>query len=115
MITDAEGEPRLVLDSERFMREALFDDADFEPARSLYRPAIVRDVGKLLGQIIPQLEAQPVLAGERGEDVMLIWGEQRRLITGDDILRRLLSGILPPGARSRADAARKTIARAAGV
>lgn len=34
-------------------------------------------------------------------DVILIRGEQRRLITGDDILRRLLSGILPPGALER--------------
>jgi len=99
VITDPQGEPRRILDAERFLREAFFDESDFKPARSLYRPAIVREPGKLLGQIIPQLQAQPVIAGERGEDVILIWGEQRRLITGDDILRRLLSGILPPGAR----------------
>ncbi len=101
VITDPQGQPHFVLDTERCLRDALFAGGDFDPARSLYRPTVVREPGILLGQLVPNLSARPVRPGERGEDVILVWGEQRRLITGDDLLRRLLSGILPPGSLPR--------------
>ncbi|MFQ5508208.1 MAG: DUF21 domain-containing protein [Leptospirillia bacterium] len=106
VLTDPEGEPRLMLDTEHLLREVLFEPGEPNPLRCLHRPTIVRDPHTLLGQVIPHLEADPVLPhGERRrEDVILVWGERRRLITGDDLLRRLMRGITPGsgavGARS---------------
>jgi metal transporter CNNM len=97
VLTDPQGEPRLMLDAEHLLREVLVEPGDPEPLKCLHRPAIVRDPRTLLGRVIPHLEAKPVVPhrDEHREDVILVWGERRRLITGDDLLRRLMSGITP--------------------
>jgi len=95
VLTDPQGDARLVLDADTFLREALLGTGELDPMAFLYRPTIIRDPRTLLGVAITRLEAKPLSGTEkqRGEDVILIWGEVPSLITGDDILRRLLSGI----------------------
>lgn len=108
VLTDLDGEPRLMLDAERLLREVLFEPDGPNPLKCLHRPTIVRDPHTLLGQVIPHLEAKPVVphTDERREDVILVWGERRRLITGDDLLRRLLSGITLASAAGAGEAGR---------
>ncbi len=98
VLTEADGQPRFVLDADGFLRAALLDQQDPDPNEYLYRPQVIRDPRTLVGTALKALEAAPLKpgAGRRGEDVILIWTDPPRLITGDDILRRLLSGIKVP-------------------
>ena len=49
-----------------------------------------------LGDIILRLKVHPTHADDDvvDEDIMLYWGETKRIITGSDILGRLLRGIV---------------------
>ena len=64
-------------------------------AHHCHRPIIVLDPSMPLGHVIGRLQA----GGHRREDdvidndVVLLWGDQPRIITGADILGRLLRGI----------------------
>lgn len=95
ILTDAEGEPRLALDADGFVRDVVVRGADAVVAHHCHRPVIVLDPTMPLGHIIGRLQA----AGRRSEDdvidndVVLLWGEAPRIITGADILGRLLRGI----------------------
>jgi len=58
-----------------------------------------------LGDTISRLRVQPVRHGDDvvDEDVIILWNEEKRIITGSDILGRLLRGIV----QSEATAFRK--------
>jgi len=66
------------------------------PRLHCHRPIIVRDGQTTLGRVVPQLKVNP----EHGEDdvidedIILLWGEGKKVITGSDILGRLLRGIV---------------------
>jgi hypothetical protein len=96
IITDLKGKPHLVLDSDAFLRDALFESGPFDPSVYCHRPIIVSDMATPLGDVVAQLRVQP----EHPEDdvvdldIILVWGEDKRVITGADILGRLLQGIV---------------------
>jgi hypothetical protein len=71
-VTDLDGEPAFVLDSHHFLRDALFNQSHKNQGGCWHRPVIVRDMQTRLA---------------------LVWGSQRRIITGSDLLGRLLRGI----------------------
>jgi len=96
ILTDKQGRPRLLVDSDRFVREALFRQGPFEPYRSCHRPVVVTDPRTPLGHVIRNLKgshpANVDVPIER--DVVLVWSPQvKRVITGADILGRLFKGI----------------------
>ncbi len=96
VITDERGEPRFVIDSHIFLREALFGSDNFNPKKFCHRPLIVRNANLPLGQVLGKLTVRPDKPGDDvvDEDLILIWTEtERRIITGSDILGRLLRGI----------------------
>jgi hypothetical protein len=96
IIIDSNGEPRLTVNANSFVRSVLFDDPDFDPLLHCHHPVIVTDEHATLGKIIPKLEVQPQRAGDDviDKDIILLWGSQKRIITGSDILGRLLRGIV---------------------
>ncbi len=96
VIVDPQGEPGMVLDSDKFIREALFNFEGFNPYRYCHRPIIVRDDHAPLGKIIQRLKVQPQHGADDviDEDIILLWGTQKKVITGSDILGRLLRGIV---------------------
>jgi hypothetical protein len=96
IITDSNGEPKITVNANSFLRSALFDDSDFEPLLHCHRPIIVTDEHTTLGQVIPKLEVQPQRSGDDviDRDIILLWGSQKHIITGSDILGRLLRGIV---------------------
>ena len=110
VIVDLAGEPRLVLSTDDFLREALFAPERFNPYRHCHRPIVVRDATTRLGELIRSFV---VRSGPMGDDiveydVVLLWGERPRVVTGTDILGRLLRGIarpvaLPPAEEVTAD------------
>jgi metal transporter CNNM len=96
IITDLSGEPKMVLDSDGFIGSALFGMRPFNPYLHCHRPIIVKDVQARLGEIIPHLKVHPEQPGDDviDEDIILFWDKQKRVITGSDILGRLLRGIV---------------------
>jgi metal transporter CNNM len=95
IITDPGGQPHLVLNAHHFLRDALFDEVAVEPERYWHRPIVVSDARTRLGDVIGQMK----VTSEHPEDdvidtdLILVWGEERRIITGADLLGRLLRGI----------------------
>lgn len=98
VLVDNEGEPRLVLESDDFMREAMFVPESFNPYKHCHRPILVRDAEKKLGSLIQQFHVRPGKPWEDivDHDVILLWGKYPRVVTGTDILGRLLRGIAKP-------------------
>lgn len=105
VLADEQGEPHLIMDADGCLRAALFDlDKPFDPYHYCHRPLVVRDEEVTLGDVIWHLKATESMDlhhdGAIEFDVVLVWGESPRIITGADILGRLLKGIaakLPDG------------------
>lgn len=95
IITDDIGNPLVVLDSDGFLREALFDETRFIPYHHCHRPVIVNDLKARLGDVILQLKTSHQFedSGVIDHDIILVWGLNKRVITGADILGRLLKGV----------------------
>jgi metal transporter CNNM len=95
ILTDPTGEPRIALDADGFLRDVLVRGDETVVAHHCHRPIIVLDPALPLGRVIGRLRADGVRAEDDviDNDVVLLWGEQRRIITGADILGRLLRGI----------------------
>jgi metal transporter CNNM len=95
IIIDLAGEPHIVLDSDGFLRGALFSSATFNPYVYCHRPIVVTDDNVPLGEVIPQLKVHPETHEDDviDHDIILVWGTEKRVITGADILGRLLRGI----------------------
>jgi hypothetical protein len=95
IVTDLSGEPVFVLDAHHFLRDALFDELDVNPNTYWHRPIIVRDPKARLGDVIGLLKVVPEDPTDDviEHDLILVWHKQRRIITGSDLLGRLLRGI----------------------
>jgi hypothetical protein len=95
ILTDPQGEPQMVLDSDGFLRHAFFHKYA-NPYAHCHRPIIVRDLQTSLGEVLSRLKVEPQRPGDDviDKDIILIWGHERRVITGADILGRLMRGII---------------------
>ncbi len=99
VLTDDKDHPGLVVDADGLLRAALLNlDQDFDPYRYCHLPVLVLDDAEPLGDIILRLklsESEDVAHDEAlVKDVVLVWTpDLRKIITGADILGRLLKGI----------------------
>ncbi|MBT8433321.1 MAG: DUF21 domain-containing protein [Gammaproteobacteria bacterium] len=100
ILTDDEEQPLLVLDADGYLRAALLDRTgsdtiDFNPYAYCHRPIVVTDTSLPLGDVIGKFKAGMATASDEviDDDIILVWGEQKRIITGADVLGRLLKGI----------------------
>jgi len=95
IVTDLAGEPAFVLDSHHFLRDALFDQHAQNEGGCWHRPIIVRDMHTRLGDVIGRLKVVQQRPDDDviDNDLILVWGSQKRIITGSDLLGRLLRGI----------------------
>jgi metal transporter CNNM len=104
ILTDTPGVPQLVLDAHHFLRDALFEKASLRPEAYWHRPIIVQDIRAKLGDVIGRMKVTVEHPEDDvvDDDMILVWGEQKRIITGADLLGRLLRGIAiqekPPAA-----------------
>ncbi|XZE19771.1 DUF21 domain-containing protein [Pirellulaceae bacterium SH449] len=96
VLTDETGEPRLVASAPSFLHAALFGGETFQPHSLCHHPLIVRDASQPLGQVLGRLTVQP----ERSDDdvidldlILVYTDTERRIITGSDLLGRLLRRI----------------------
>ncbi len=95
IVTDLGGEPVFVLDSHHFLRDALFNQPAVNRGTCWHRPVIVTDIRTKLGDVIGRLKVVQERPDDDviDDDLILVWGVQRRIITGSDLLGRLLRGI----------------------
>jgi len=95
IITNLRGDPELVMNANAFLRTVLMSRAPVDPFRFCHRPILVTDMRTLLGLVLSRLQVSPQEPADDviDDDLILIWGEQKRVITGSDILGRLLRGI----------------------
>jgi hypothetical protein len=96
VITDLAGQPGIVMDAHHFLRHALFDTAEFRMESLWHRPVIVTDMHTHLGDVIGRMKVTPEHPEDDviDHDLILVWGkQQKRIITGADLLGRLLRGI----------------------
>jgi hypothetical protein len=97
IIVDEKQEPHLVLNANAFLRDALLKTGvPVRPQAYAHRPILATDSHMLLGDIILRLEvyAQNAADDVIDQDLILLWGHEQRVITGSDILGRLLRGIV---------------------
>jgi hypothetical protein len=97
ILTDNSGEPHLVLNTNSFLRAALFQGRQVDPLAYCHKPVIITDNTFRLGDVIQQLRVEPERPGDDviDKDIVLVWLEHtKRIITGADILGRLLRGIV---------------------
>ncbi|MDA3904025.1 MAG: DUF21 domain-containing protein [Desulfuromusa sp.] len=99
VLTDPEGHPCYVLDSDKFLREALLNFPSFSPWACCHVPILAENKKLSLGDVILRMKNQPSSRTNDGaldRDVVLVWGERKKIITGADILGRLLRGVTAP-------------------
>jgi metal transporter CNNM len=104
IVTDLAGEPVFVLDSHQFLRDALFNQLESDLNAYWHRPIIVRDLQTKLGDVIGRMKVTPERPGDDviDNDLILVWVAQPRIITGADLLGRLLRDIVTPDAAAPA-------------
>ena len=95
IITDNQGAPSLVMNANEFLRAVFFSNEKINIRQFCHHPVMVKDTHVMLGTVLSQLTAEKSMTdGDVIEhDLVLVWAEQRRVITGADILGRLLTGV----------------------
>ena len=98
ILTGSDGEPELLLDANSYLRAIMFDAATTDGYAHCHRPIVVTNPNSPLGHIIGELKkaigAESDAAIEK--DIVLLWTpERKQVITGADLLGRLLRGIGP--------------------
>jgi len=96
IFTNEINEPKLVLDADGFTRSVLFSKRLEGIEKYCHIPLIIRDEKANLGMLIKNLRDKSHIDSDSPieKDIVLIWGiENKRIVTGADILGRLLKGI----------------------
>ncbi len=95
VIVDGNQNPSYVMDADGFLRAAMFEGPGIKPADYCHEPIIVTDKSKTLGEILQLLKVHPESTEDDviDQDIILLWGQKKHIITGADILGRLLRGI----------------------
>ena len=97
VLTDENGDPLLVLDAEAFVFNVFADRADMDVYEFAHRPIVVADPNATIESVLDQFVVDAEHRNDRviDHDVILFWApDSKRIITGADILGRLLQGIV---------------------
>ena len=96
IIADASGQPSFVLDAHHFLRDSLFNTMSVDSEIYWHRPIIITDMRAPLGSVIGRMRVKSEHPEDDviDNDLILVWGHEKRIITGADLLGRLLRGIV---------------------
>jgi len=123
VITSPTGEPVMVLDADHFLRDAVYKKGPFIPLSYCHFPVVVKSPKTRLERVIRQFKVYPQDPEDDviDQDLIIYWNEEKRILTGSDILGRLLRGIVVecemgsecerPSSPSRPDILRRTTLR----
>jgi hypothetical protein len=94
VLTDEQGQPRLLLNADAFLRDFLVLGNEVDPRDYCHRPAVVTRPTDTLDKALGILAMRRDGYAGHDETVILLWSpEATRMITGSDVLRCLLSGM----------------------
>lgn len=98
ILTDEKtDQPLFVMDADGFLRAVMFGKRPADPYRYCHRPILIKDSTTSLGEAIHELKVSENSDKDHDgvieNDVILFWGDEKRIITGADILGRLLKGV----------------------
>jgi len=96
ILIDDDGNPQLVLDADAYLRNVMTDTAAVDAYSHCHRPIIVTDANSPLGHIIEKLREGTDVDSDAAidKDIVLLWTDGvKKVITGADLLGRLLRGI----------------------
>lgn len=96
IFTDEKEQPKLVLDADGFIRSALFCGNCEKIESFCHVPDVIYDRNTNLGQIIKFFKDPEVINSDspHSNDLVILWEKEiKRILTGADILGRLLQGI----------------------
>ena len=113
VVADSEDQPLLVLDADAFLREVMFSKEAVDPYPFCHRPLVVSDQATPLGSVIRKLTVLPESKDDDviDTDVILVWADERRIITGADLLGRLMRGIAKKRQASKVEQAGRVLAQ----
>jgi CBS domain containing-hemolysin-like protein len=96
IVTNPADEPVMVLDADGFLRNAVYKKGPFIPLSYCHFPVVVKSPKTRLEKVIRQFKVYPQYPEDDviDQDLILYWGEEKRIVTGSDILGRLLRGIV---------------------
>jgi metal transporter CNNM len=95
IFVDDSDAPHMVLNAHHFLRDVLFNEVSVGPEPYWHRPIVITNMRTRLGDVIGLMQTKPEHPGDDviDHDLILVWGTQKRIITGADLLGRLLRGI----------------------
>lgn len=95
IIVNQKRKPKFVLNSDSFIRSYMLDPNTFNPYHHCFEPIIVKDENFRLGHVLPRFKVDVEHKHDDviDKDIIIFWGKKKHIITGADILGRLLHGI----------------------
>jgi len=95
ILADEQNEPQLLLDADGFLREALLSKEAINPYNYCHRPILVKSTKTNLGSVMRMMRRSKSgkNLGVIEKDVVLVWTDTPRILTGADLFDRLLYGI----------------------
>jgi hypothetical protein len=96
IFADESNRPQLVLDADAYLRTVMSDASTVDAYAHCHRPIIVDDPNSPLGHIISRLKGGMSEHNDAAidKDIVLLWTDDvKKVITGADLLGRLLRGI----------------------
>ncbi len=98
IFVDDNDEPKLVLDADGYLRAVFSAKPNIDPYSFCHRPIVLRNPKTTLDIVIKKMkQSQPSATDEAiQKDMVLLWHDVKRVVTGADILGRLLDGITTP-------------------
>lgn len=94
VLTDQHDQPRLLLNTLNFLRDGAISRRQAAPADFCHAPVVLKDASETLDFALQHLAEQRKGDPAHDETVILIWtAHEKRVITGSDVLRCLLSGM----------------------
>jgi hypothetical protein len=96
IFTDLDDRPQLAMDADNFLRKAFFAKLPINPMQFCHRPIVIEDLETKLEHAIVRLYTTPQRVDDDviDKDIILIWSETKKVITGADLLGRLFRGIV---------------------
>jgi len=98
ILIGSDEQPKLVLDADGYLRSVFLDNPDMDPYIHCHRPIVITDPETTLDTVVQKMKlSQPNTTDEAiRKDIVLLWNNERRVVTGADILGRLLDGVTTP-------------------
>ena len=95
VLTDSAESRFLLLDANAFLRTAFAtSNSDIDPHDYCVEPVVTRNPDDTLERVLTHGNLSENHSPDRG--IILLWGEQKRIISHFDVLKRLFEGVVTP-------------------